>query len=175
MRKTKAPPPVPPIEEREKPGLSETLLARKSPLVCQSCDCAHSILTPLARWQECDAWDKKTRVVVVLCQRCSDTLIESHPRLYHQLPSFAPFPGAMSICIDCRWRDGVTCNSPLWSDSGRIHISGGGVEPREEYLDIQYKESPVSAIVCGGPAAGRMTFYRAPAIACSGKVERPEA
>src|SRR5688572_33178922 len=95
-----APAAVPPLVEREKPGLSETLTAPKSPDRCQSCGAPEP--TPngnvdatiqrfgltglLERWMECDPWDRDTHVVVVLCQRCSARLISPHPRLYKALP-----------------------------------------------------------------------------------------
>jgi hypothetical protein len=169
---------VPPLEERRKPGLSEILRGEKSPDCCQSCGRNHTKENPLSRWQECDEWDKKTKVVVVLCESCSGLYIERSPRLYHRLDSRSPFPGAMGICIDCKFREGVSCLSPLFAGE-RPHIKVKTIADPPElltYLAISYAETPVYAHVCRSPrsASGFMTLYRGPALECSGKEKRGE-
>lgn len=117
---------TPSLEERQRPGLSQTLPFFPNPEECQSCG-AHGELTC---WRECDEWDKPTAVAVVLCPKCSRKLIESHARLYHQLQEFQPFPGMMDLCLDCPMRDGVRCKSPLAKSNGgpgmRIDAHGFG-------------------------------------------------
>jgi hypothetical protein len=105
---------VPPLVERQQPGLSDTLHHFPDPQYCQACgspDC-------LSKWRECDPFDKPTMVVVVLCDRCSKKLIDPHPRLYIALQQHEPFPGVMQICIDCPMRRGVSCYSPLAKHNG---------------------------------------------------------
>lgn len=122
---------TPPLAERERPGLSETLPGPVHPHVCQSCgaeglglDGDHEALT---RWRECDAWDKPTMRVVVLCLRCSKKLIDKHPRLYISLQQAEPFPGSMEICVPCKHRDGVSCKCPIAKHNGGsgMRIDGG--------------------------------------------------
>jgi hypothetical protein len=105
---------IPPLQDRQRPGLSQTLHFFPNPEECQSCGCAGE----LTRWRECDEWDKPTAVVVVLCAKCSKKLIDPHPRLYHQLQEHEPFAGSMQICLDCPMREGVSCTSPLAKSNG---------------------------------------------------------
>jgi hypothetical protein len=95
---------------KEWPRLSESLTHERSPVVCQACG---EVEQPLAAWQEHDANDKPEPIAVVLCAACSGKLIEPHPRLYRRLERNEPFPGTMTICLDCPARDGVRCKSPL--------------------------------------------------------------
>lgn len=98
------------------PKLSEDLKRDRSPIHCQACGvvASHS----LVRWQEHDGADEPSPVAVVLCESCSDRLIEAHPRLYRRLGRNEPFPGTMRICWECPHRDGVRCRSPLLRSNG---------------------------------------------------------
>jgi hypothetical protein len=99
---------VPPLAERQRPGLSETLTGPKHPEQCQSCGGPAT-----ERWIECDPWDQPTHTLIVLCEDCEERLIEPHPRLYRELEHNAPWPGAMALCVNCRHREGITCRCPL--------------------------------------------------------------
>lgn len=55
----------------------------------------------LERWQEHDEKDRPEGLVVILCHRCSEKIIEPHARLYRQLYPMEPFPGAHGICVGC--------------------------------------------------------------------------
>jgi len=74
-------------------------------------------------WQEHDGRDEPEPIAVMLCTRCSDRLIEPHPRVYTRIPRNAPFPGIMDLCIDCRFRSGVTCTHP-----DRVSNGGPGLD-----------------------------------------------
>jgi len=63
-------------------------------------------------WQEHDSRDEPEPIAVMLCTTCSNRLITPHPRVYRRIPRRAPFPGIMDLCIDCRFRAGVTCTHP---------------------------------------------------------------
>jgi hypothetical protein len=77
----------------------------------------------LARWQEHDELDQREPILIVLCERCADQLIEPHPRLYRRLRPNEPFPGAMPLCRDCVHRHEVRCEHPNAKANG-----GAGVE-----------------------------------------------
>jgi hypothetical protein len=120
------------------------------------------------RWLEYDEWDRLPTkpAIVVLCGRCSSLLIDSHPRLYHELEPHAPFPGAMAICVGCGQRSGVSCMSPLAKVNG-----GPGVE-------IKYALAPTHAHVCGSRRGGGRfsewrSVYYGPPTSCSGHVAPP--
>lgn len=105
---------------RDWPRLSEDLGGPRSPLHCQSCG---SLQSSPARWQEHDQDDQPGPIAVVLCEECSDELIEEHPRLYRRLERCEPFPGTMPICIDCELRQGVRCTSPSLRSNGGPGLS----------------------------------------------------
>lgn len=146
---------VPPLAERERPGLSATLAGPVAPDRCQSCGAGEPPVTTdvdrvlerqgclrLERWIECDAWDRDTPTVVVLCARCSARLIERHPRLYKALGPDTPHPGCMRICLDCRLRDGTRCTHPDAKANG-----GPGVR-------LGFDRPPVRGHVCGRGRGG---------------------
>ena len=103
------------LPETEWPRLSKTLRGPVAPDYCQSCarhvnDCAKD----LRRWIEHnqfpkDSWDRDNPTVLVLCDACSEKIIEPHPRLYTDMKQHWPNPGSMVMCIDCRHRVGLTC------------------------------------------------------------------
>lgn len=136
------------------------LPGEKHPHKCQSCGQQGFLsgaggIQLLTRWQECDDRDKKELKVVVLCYVCARDSIQQHPRLYHQLDKNTPFPGAMSICIPCRHRSGVTCRHP------KAKINGGfGVA-----LTIG---APISGFIDGPKYRGPMQIWTAAATDCEG-------
>jgi len=95
------------------PRLSATLSPLRWPRACQRCAATEG----LTFWQEHDDQDRRELVFVILCQRCADRLIESHPRLYRELGRNEPAPGVMVICEACRHRVGV-CQSPRAAANG---------------------------------------------------------
>jgi hypothetical protein len=148
---------IPPLDERRKPGLSETLHFFPDPQQCQACGTADR----LSRWRECDAFDKPTMVVVVLCDRCSKKLIDPHPRLYLQLQEHEPFPGVMEICVDCPMRKGVSCYSPLAKHNGGTGMRIDGARG-------------IGGFFCGGRGRGHAgchhhKIFTASASECAGK------
>lgn len=108
-------------DDRKKwPKLSETLTGPRDLFVCQGCGATEEELT---RWRECDDSDEPTRVVVMLCERCTKKLINKHPRLYAEMDAYEPLPGSMGCCFrNCPHRDGLTCNNPKLS-----HLGGSGL------------------------------------------------
>jgi hypothetical protein len=130
-------PMAPPLSERQKPGLSETLPHERHPEVCQGCGKRDSVWT---RWEECDPFDRPSGVVVVLCAGCSERLVGPHARLYVRLDPGVPRPGAMALCAACQHREELRCRHPdLKANGGRglaIHaprvigiMCGGGCQP----------------------------------------------
>ena len=172
------------------PRLSETLDGPKHPWFCQSCGAerppeAPDEATPTTGagdmtaaetvrlvvrevepppgvygWQEHDSRDKPEPIAVMLCMVCSERLIEPHPRMYNRIPRRAPFPGIMDLCIDCRFRVGVTCTHP-------DRVSNGG-----QGLQIDAAPSmPTHAHTFGGGSF--VTLYAYPPRACAERsVER---
>lgn len=94
-----------------------TLPGPKHPRRCQKCGAEWQPLrrpaVRLVRWQECDHNDQAEPIALVLCEPCSELVIEQAPRLYLRIPEKGPWPGCMTICLDCKHRDGITCGSPL--------------------------------------------------------------
>ena len=155
---------VPPLAEREQPGLSESLTGPRDLQYCQSCACVgildHPSGTGLQRWIECDPWDRhdERSPVVILCPSCSRRLIEPHPRLYVALAPMEPRPGAMPICIGCPHLDGVRCGCPL------ARINGGpGMAVKAP--------RPTMMHVCRSPRSqsGFVKLYSAWPRACTGR------
>ena len=150
---------------RRLPGLSETLVCARVPWRCQGCDARHTSENPLARFSEYDENDRpqEPRVVVVLCARCEEDLVEAHPRVYEKIPEFEPVPGCMSICVTCPHRNGVDCRSPLRATNG-----GPG-------LLLAFDKPPSRGILCGGRGrhgrgcCQRIAIYHGRATDCSGR------
>lgn len=156
---TKAPPP---IEERRKPGLSQTLPFPRELGCCQSCGqtADPSDGVALRKWRECDEWDKATRVIVVLCTRCSKRLIDPHPRLYVATSWDEPVPGAMELCVSCVHQAGLACLHPLLKANG-----GPG-------LEVRFPQ-PVRGFLCGPRVGGPFVQWTGKPSACAGREERP--
>lgn len=133
------------------PKLSVFLEGPRHPECCQSCGTAEG---PLRRWREHDNEDRPTPVVVVLCKRCEDRLIEKHPRLFSPLDAHEPHAGSMALCVDCIHRDGVRCTLAQ-------HNGGPGV--------LITTPKPTMIHVCRrgkGQRSGWMTWYPGPPKAC---------
>lgn len=108
------------------PRLSRTLKFERHPNICQRCGAEHDITCGIASrvWQECDEWDRPEKVFLIVCQECEKSgFIDRHPRLYQPVAHNAPLPGVMHLCVDCAWRDGLTCRHPDLKVNG-----GNGME-----------------------------------------------
>ena len=136
------------------PKLSGQLTGPRSPAVCQSCGGD----AELARWREHDEGDRPTSVMVVLCKKCANRLIEKHPRLYAELYPNDPHPGCMAICLDCRHRDGTRCAHPDAKANGGTGVMLSIATPHKVHL-------------CRSPRrlSGWTTIWRSPASACRQK------
>jgi hypothetical protein len=107
----------------------------------------------LGRWRECDERDRLTAVLVVLCGACSKKLIDPHPRLYHYVAANDPCPGAMAICADCPYREGLSCTFP-------------------DLLRLRHERRKPVMVDFGGkdrPQSGGYALYLTPPSDCSGK------
>ena len=141
------------------PRLSQTLPV-KHPHQCGQCGVKETGAAPLGLWQECDQNDKPEMRYVLLCEGCSSSIIEPHVRLYFHLDRNAPAPGAMGICADCKFRDGLWC--------ARAKANGGD--------GVTISAAPATrGFIDGRDSSGRrwgreMTFYGRPPSACSAKV-----
>lgn len=158
-------------EAKHWPKLSETLTRPKSPDCCQACGDLSPPPAPegnplarlpagvlMRRWRECDGADRPTPVVVVLCQTCSESLVEKHPRLYVELGKCEPDPGSMPMCLACRHRDGTAC---------RMALKHGGPG-----LELMVPE-PANVHVCRVPrsASGWVKIWPAWPAACDRREE----
>jgi hypothetical protein len=151
-----------PLAPKPWPRLSETLTCQRHINCCQSCG-RGQLDGEVSLWQEYDENDEPEPIAVALCKQCSDRLVEPHPRIYAKVARFAPFPGAMTICLACSHRDGVRCRSPdakangghgIWIVAGRanqIHVLR---TPRSE--------------------SGWITVYEGPPTGCSGLWDQGE-
>lgn len=141
------------------PRLTESLPVATELYRCQRC----SGTVELARWMECDDKDQPDHRLLVLCRQCSDKIIEPHPRLYHELHGWHPWPGAMAVCRDCALRTGVRCGHSKAQQNG-----GNGVE-------LTYPEPVVMFMDGSDPETGRRwgrkeVRWLGPVTACAGKV-----
>jgi hypothetical protein len=134
------------------------------PFVCRSCggSCVPKygnglMRLSISRWQEHDHNDKPEPRIIVLCSKCSDRMIEPHPRLYKKLEDNDPWPGAMEICLDCKFRSGTSCSSPDAKANG-----GNGV-----MLTIA---KPFTGFIDGPKYSGPFVNWPKPAEACKQKV-----
>jgi len=136
------------------PRLTETLTDHSIRCdTCQACGATWSKSNPIQRWTECDDDDRKENKHLSLCKSCADEIIEPHPRLYHQRENSEVIPGAMTICINCKIRDGNTCTI-------------------EDYNRIDFDPQPTSIHVCRSPRrlSGWKTYTPSPINGCSAKV-----
>lgn len=139
------------------------LPGEKHPQKCQLCGAFDPLLGlpgvvrhSLDRWREHDHHDRPENRVIVLCDKCAKRVIKPHPRLYERLQANEPFPGCMALCVDCKFRDGVTCTHTDAKANG-----GNGV-----MITI---EKPIMAMVDGRNYRGPLAMWGAPASACKQK------
>lgn len=155
----KKPQPVPPVAEREKAGLSDTLTYPRVVNRCQSCGLEGLIGSDLSGFQEHDPNDRPMHRLVLLCESCEKRHIDAHPRLYRKMPPNTPWPGAMTICLGCRFSVNLDCTSKL------LRANGGPGLP-------VYIEAPIRAHVNYGGGRGEfMSIYKSPATECDGREE----
>lgn len=130
----------------------------KSPVHCQKCGMMKTAPTALTAWQEHDHHDKPEFKVVMLCGDCKKRIIEPHPRLYRALRPFHPWPGIMQLCLECKFREGVSCTHPNAKANG-----GQGVK-------ITFPE-PTRGFVDGGKYSGPVIFWAGHPTACEQREE----
>jgi len=150
------------------PRLTEEIKGTLHPWICQHCGGSNRqgfgsgiMRLSITRWQECDHNDRPENKLIVLCEKCGRSIIGPHVRLYIQLPANNPWPGCMDICVDCEFRNGVTCSHPAAKWNG-----GTGV-----MLTIA---APARAMVDGCNYRGPVTLWPSPASACAQKKANPE-
>lgn len=166
---------VPPLAEREQPGLSKTLTFPRALDRCQSCGAegdanARPEMPPsplfvsgsLQKWQEADPNDRFTAddgqpVIVILCADCSKRLIDPHPRLYRMLDAWHPIPGVMGLCHGCRFQKELTCSHPwLKANGGKgLHVRF----PKPAYAHLNY----------GGGRGEMKHIFHGPPSTCAGR------
>lgn len=164
---------IPPTATEHWARLSKTLTFERHPFICQSCD--YRGLTAwkgkaelpepeqceLRRWREHDQQDKPENIIVVLCRECSDRLIEPHERLYDCIGIFAPAPGAMKICVQCEFRQGLHCSNPLLKENGGEGMILKMPKPTHGFWD--------GSDARGRRVGGQRTFYSGPVTGCEGR------
>lgn len=145
------------------PRLSKTLTGPRDPEHCQSCS---QEVGDLTFWVECDEHDQPDQpraVIVALCTPCGERLIEPHPRLYHPLERWRPWPGIMNLCIDCRHRRGLSCMHPSARANGGPGMKLTHPTPTVGWVDGRGK---------GGRRQGwRLLIFHGPVTACEGREE----
>ena len=141
--------------------LSETLPFEAQPDRCQSCGQTSLECRALLHiWTEHDDRDQPERRFICLCARCSDKLIEPHPRLYSDLPDNTPAPGTMALCIQCVHRKGLNCTSRLAKFNGGPGINVTVAKPMVVHMDGTK----------GGKRWSRwLNHYSTPPTACTGR------
>jgi hypothetical protein len=88
------------------------------PKSLENCQCCGVGPCDLITYVECDEADRQTTVAITVCEPCAKMHVEPHARFYHELEHNRPFPGAMSTCIDCPHRVGLTCTHHLLKSNG---------------------------------------------------------
>lgn len=150
--------PVPPLAERMKPGLSETLPFARQVDTCQSCGATWKS-HPLAefRWfREFDPYDMPTSVIVILCDQCW-WQITPHARIYATEHKNAPMPGAMELCLGCRFAVALRCTSP------RLKSNGG------EGLRVEFPRPDTVHLNYGGGRGEFKQMWKGPPTRCAGR------
>lgn len=135
------------------PRLSQTL-PHLHPLKCAECGRPERDRL-LTLWQECDEQDRPENRYVLLCKPCGDRIVGPHVRLYRSIDRNSPAPGAMEICADCRFRDGLWC--------ARAKCNGG------EGVTITAAQ-PLRGFIDGRDYSGPFTSYATPPSACTAKL-----
>lgn len=140
------------------PRLTTSLTGPDKPEVCRCCGDVDAHL-----WQEHDDHDKPEPRYLWLCRRCSDRIIEPHPRLYDEISPNAPAPGAMRICADCKHRAaGGLCT--MAKANGGLGITVSAFTGLSGFMDGRDKK--------GRRWGKRFTSYPYPPTACTGKQQR---
>lgn len=144
------------------PRLSEAL-PHLHPLKCAGCGLDHyeELLT---LWQECDQQDQPEIRYVLLCESCGDRMIEPHVRLYARIDRNSPAPGAMEICADCRYREG------LWCAKVKAH-GGPGITIQAPKPMTGFWDGTDSR---GRRTGGRFSSFAYPPHSCSAKEPSPD-
>lgn len=143
------------------PRLTTMLAGPDKPEVCRCCGDADASL-----WQEHDDRDQPEHRYLWLCEKCSDRIIEPHPRLYAKIDDNTPAPGAMRICADCTLRAaGGRCACPTAKANGGPGINITTTTGFHGFIDGRDKS--------GRRWGRRFTHYPSPPSACSGKQTTP--
>lgn len=149
------------------PRLTEEIKGNFHPWICQHCGGSPRpgfgsgvLRLTVDRWQECDHNDNPEQKIIVLCEKCSKSIIGPHIRMYVKLSPNAPWPGCMDICVDCDFREGTRCANPAAKWNG-----GTGV-----MLTIA---KPSTAMVDGRDYCGPVTLWPSAATACKQKKLNP--
>jgi hypothetical protein len=124
---------------------------------CQRCGLKGELFEDLGVWREHDDADKPTPVAVVLCQKCSDLVIEEHPRLYSSQLPHAPIPGVMELCRECTHRHGYLCGH------ADLTVNGG------PGLEIVHPTPTPMHVNRGRGKSGWMKLWNGPATSCVGR------
>ena len=118
------------------PKLSDSLTGEVHPQKCQCCGVSDDDL--LLRHVVCDEYGQRTRVVVVLCEPCTDRLVPWHTRLHHELGHNEPWTGCMKICSDCKVRVGSVCTHPDLKLNGGAGLKITIAKPEVVYYDGEF-------------------------------------
>lgn len=137
------------------PRLSKTL-PHLHPLKCGECGCLERDRL-LTLWQECDEQDKPEIRYVLLCEPCGKRIVGPHVRLYRSIDRNSPAPGAMEICTDCRFRDGLWCAQAKSNGGDGVTITAA--QPMRGFID-------------GRDYSGPFTSYSFAPTACTAKAAR---
>lgn len=147
------------------PRLTETLTAAlpagNAPEFGACLSCGAHVRNYL--WQEHDHLDRPEPRFLWLCVKCSDELIEPHVRLYAQLDSNAPAPGAMGICNACEWRAAGRCTCPTARVNG-----GAGIRIKASRPCVAF----VDGVRNGRRSGWRQLFYAESPTDCTGRKAR---
>jgi len=144
------------------PKLSEDLPQNVSPLVCQSCG-TDDPRGWMEYWREHDEKDQPTRVIITLCNECSQRIIEPHPRLYSRLERHKPQPGIMELCHDCTHRQCNYCTFPGLKENGGMGMVVHFPRPSLMFLD---------GVRNGRKVGWQEMHYPGPATYCEGRREK---
>lgn len=137
---------------------SRLTIELKGPDRPETCRCCGDVDAGL--WQEHGDHDETEHRYLWLCEKCSDRIVEPHPRLYSKIDDNAPAPGGMRICANCKHRSpGGRCVQAKANGGPGITITA--TTGFHGFIDGRDKN---------GRRWGRpFTSYPAPPSACTGK------
>jgi hypothetical protein len=121
------------------PRLSETL-PHKNPECCGNCGATEATVVHFVRWQEHDEFDRVEPIMITLCVKCSDKIIDPHPRLYTRRHFNHPMPGGMECCGECTFRDGFRCAHKNLKANGGEGLILGICQPTVAFIDGRGKD-----------------------------------